>query len=278
MDWQIPLKNKNGDVVCYSKVDKDDYDKYIIGFWHLTRGYASGKFGKLKGLLHRFIMDAKKGDHIIDHINHDALDNRKANLRFTTRKQNSQNKTKTKDATSKYFGVSKVSKTKDTWLCSLTDNNGKHVTHSFKTETHAAYCYDRLAKIHYGIDAQINCIDKPDNFEIPVKKENPKYKGIYPTKGGRFNVIVWNKKSYNLGTFDTEEEALEVRNKKIQEFERIKEIEEIKEIKRNEEGQAVIETFNKNKEIVSECIVDDDKYYGLNKYKNSYEQYNSLYS
>ncbi len=267
MDHQLPLKNRNGDIVGYSKVDKDDYDKFIIGFWHLNRGYASGKFGKLKGMLHRFIMNAKKGDLVIDHINHDKLDNRKCNLRFVTSKINSQNKSKTINATSKYFGVSKIKDTED-WICSLHDSNGKHITYRFKIEEHAAYCYDLLATEHYGLEAQTNNIEKPDNFETPTKKEKPIHKGVYKKKSGKYSVVIWiGKKTKNIGTFETQEEAIEIYNKKVQEIENLKEIEPVQEIKRNEFGQAIIETFNKKKEKVSECIVDDDKYYELIKSK-----------
>ena len=41
--------------------------------------------------MHRVVMNAKKGD-IIDHINHNTLDNRKCNLRFVTCSQNNMNK------------------------------------------------------------------------------------------------------------------------------------------------------------------------------------------
>jgi hypothetical protein len=272
MEYLLPLKKRDGTIVGYSKVDKDDYDKFVTGFWHLSRGYASGKFGKLKGMLHRFILDAKKGDPIVDHINNDRLDNRKSNLRFATRSQNSQNKSKCKKTSSKYFGVSKCDKK---WLCSLHGKNGKHITNRFDIEEHAAYWFDILSNIHRDPNSKKNGIEKPENFKEPIKKpikKEKKHKGVYNTNSNKYNVVIfYDKKNHNLGTYDTEKEAIEIYETKRNEIDKLKKNSKV-EIKRNKKGQAIIETFNKKGEITSECIVDDDKYEELIKFK----WYNSL--
>ncbi len=265
-EYLLPLKNQKGDIVGYSKVDKDDYEKYKVGFWHLSKGYASGKFGKLKGSLHRFIMNAKKGDPIIDHKNGDKLDNRKDNLRFATHSQNSQNKVKVTNSTSKYYGVSKSENTNN-WVCSLTNKNGKHITHRFVLDTHAAYCYDILAIVYYGPGSKINGIEKPENFIMPDEKGRDLPVGVYRTKSGKkFTTKIWlDGKLKNMGTHDTVEIAEKVYNDKLFEINNAK-VEIIKEIKRNINGDAIIDIFNKNKEKIAECIVDDDKYYDLIKH------------
>ena len=76
------------------------------------------KKDKIKILpLHREIMKPRKG-FVVDHKNCDSLDNRRANLRLATRAQNSYNRRKIKNATSKYIGVS-FHKMKKKWQAQI---------------------------------------------------------------------------------------------------------------------------------------------------------------
>ena len=45
---ELLLRNNKGEIVGKSLVDEEDFEKFKVGFWSLTHGYASGKFGKLK--------------------------------------------------------------------------------------------------------------------------------------------------------------------------------------------------------------------------------------
>lgn len=99
----------------FAIVDDEDFDELSKFKWFAD--YAKGiktfyagrnvplgsyKQGKLK--MHRVILKAKTGQ-IVDHINHDTLDNRKQNLRITTKLGNNQNAKKRKDNSSGYKGV-----------------------------------------------------------------------------------------------------------------------------------------------------------------------------
>ena len=78
-------------------VDDDDYDLLIsIGKWHLSdTGYAvirrklNGNYKTIR--MHR-VVNKTPIDKITDHLNNNRLDNRKANLRSATHKQNAQNR------------------------------------------------------------------------------------------------------------------------------------------------------------------------------------------
>ena len=69
-------------------IDKEDLEKIRQYRWSLTiHGYVKNNYF----YLHQLILGKKKG-YVIDHINHDTLNNRKQNLRFVTRQQNGMNK------------------------------------------------------------------------------------------------------------------------------------------------------------------------------------------
>lgn len=72
--------------------DKEDFDRIKHIHWNVELD-VKGKFyvrnGKA-GKLHRLIMNTPK-DLVVDHINHNTLDNRKCNLRNCTTAENNQN-------------------------------------------------------------------------------------------------------------------------------------------------------------------------------------------
>jgi hypothetical protein len=75
----------------FTLVDEDDFWTLSIHQWSLgSGGYARRTVGYKTILMHRVIMKTPEG-MITDHINGDKLDNRKENLRVTTRLVNSLN-------------------------------------------------------------------------------------------------------------------------------------------------------------------------------------------
>ena len=82
-------------------VDDEDFDRINAFGWYSKRpgkcltSYAfrmgTDQYGNKKLLaMHREVMGAGRGQ-VVDHINHDGLDNRKANLRLCTPSENSKN-------------------------------------------------------------------------------------------------------------------------------------------------------------------------------------------
>jgi hypothetical protein len=71
----------------------------------LSNGYLVANINHKSIKLHRFILNAENGS-VVDHINHNPLDNRKSNLRITTHKNNSRNTSVSKSSKIKHLGIS----------------------------------------------------------------------------------------------------------------------------------------------------------------------------
>jgi hypothetical protein len=150
----------------YAVVDADDYERLNKYSWICDKGgttyYARRRIRIAKGkrrsiMMHRDILPVPKGMHV-DHINHNGLDNRKANLRPATRKQNMWNRRKlSRKYSSKYVGVYKRF---DKWMAGLRVD-GKYVcVGRFDDEKEAARAYDRAAKKYHSEFAYLNFPEK----------------------------------------------------------------------------------------------------------------------
>ncbi len=123
-------------------------DTHHEGRWK-ARGFLNSNRGKRKSirvLLSRFIMKAP-ADMVVDHINHDTLDNRKKNLRLCSRFQNAKNKLTYKNNTSGFKGVSE--KTKGVFAAYICMDKVQIFLGYYKTAEDAAKRYNRAAsKLH----------------------------------------------------------------------------------------------------------------------------------
>lgn len=125
----------------YALVDEDDADRVMQYNWSLTSyGYAYNSH-KI-GFMHRFIMNTPS-DMVVDHINHDPLDNRKANLRNCTHQQNILNSNPKRGGTSVYRGVHRH---RESWVAHIHLNDTTYHLGTFKEEVEAARAYDKASK------------------------------------------------------------------------------------------------------------------------------------
>lgn len=82
------------------KIDKEDFDLIKEYNWVIHQGYFYTRdLGNLTSMHSLIFGKLSNKSHLIDHINRDKLDNRKNNLRETTRSINSTNAKKRSDKT-----------------------------------------------------------------------------------------------------------------------------------------------------------------------------------
>jgi hypothetical protein len=291
---KIPLFDKQKNILDYTFIDKDDFEKIIKISLCLTKNNnykcvsILSNENERMNLSHYILQKPKKG-FVIDHINRDALDNRKLNLHEIPINQNNQNKTKTKKNTSsKYIGVCFI-KTKKNWAARC----GTKSLGYYKTEIDAAIMYDKYTYVLYGEHASNNRLIKfedtsnltlddfqskkiiknldKDGNELPmhITFVKDKYKIQLTYKKKRFYSIHSSIKEAIL--------QLDIYKKEIKEMEEKEEKENIqKQILRNDEGFAIINIYNEKKKIVAVSIVDDNKWHELSKFKwylgNNYAQ------
>jgi len=106
--------------------------------------------------MNREILNAPP-DKLVDHHNHDTLDDRRCNLRLATYAENGRNRRKSplKCKSSKYKGVSFRKRTK-LWRAAICVDGKLIELGQFKTEIEAARAYDEAAKFHFKEFACLN--------------------------------------------------------------------------------------------------------------------------
>lgn len=273
MIYKIPLRNKNKEITDHCIVSQEDFEHLNQFRWNkrydgYVTGYANGKFWRI----HRYIMIEILKNNInsqvkIDHINNNPLDNTRVNLRIITNSGNNRNKEKV-STDSKYYGVIWHKNSKK-WCCQISVEQ-INLWGFYDKEEDAAWHYNLWIDEYKLEFAKKNEIEKPQNFVKwePLEKNGENLpKGIYLEKN-RYSVRASvDKKQRRFGMYDTLEEAIKVRNEKLKEIEDIQTNKILgKPILRNENGQVIIELFNKKKEKTGETIIDENIYYDVIKY------------
>lgn len=135
-------------------IDDNDYAAVRQHRWSvsgsLEKGlYAVAKIDGARVQMHRLLMDAPR-HLVVDHINGQTLDNRRANLRCCTHSENLRNQARR--ATKGFKGVYRRA---SGWQTRLTVG-GRNYTSTHETELGAARAYDLLAQEHFGEFARLN--------------------------------------------------------------------------------------------------------------------------
>ena len=140
---------KSGKRIAWTKVDKEDYLRlkdYLWLFAARGRVVTTGVHKIYPTHLSHMVLKPKRG-FVIDHINHDLLDNRRRNLRHLTNADNVRHrKGPPKNNTSGVLGVS-YQKSAKLWRARIAVNKVEYCR--WATTKHAAIAYRKeLEKIH----------------------------------------------------------------------------------------------------------------------------------
>lgn len=107
--------------------------------------------------LHRFIRNARAGE-LVDHRDHNPLNNTRRNLRVCNNSQNLANSRKRKSAQN-YKGIYRRMDLKATpWTAEITSNRKHLHLGYFRTKKLAAAAYDRAARKYHGKFALTNFV------------------------------------------------------------------------------------------------------------------------
>lgn len=110
--------------------------------------------------IHRLLMGFPVG-LTVDHINHDGLDNRRANLRLATYSQNLGNKRHANK-----HGYKGVHLKPETWSARVTDGTVRRTLGNFKTKEEAARAYDAWAYAKWGEFACLNFPEEINTLQV----------------------------------------------------------------------------------------------------------------
>lgn len=159
---EIPLTQGKVALVDDEYFDElSKYKWYTLRDHHYNRFYAIRHEKKEDGIftlinMHRQILNYPA--EMIDHVNHDGLDNRRSNIRVCTNSENQHNsnaRKRNKNNTSGFRGVS-WNTTAKRWRAAIKKNLKDIFLGYFSTAEEAGHAYDKKAKELFGEVAVLN--------------------------------------------------------------------------------------------------------------------------
>lgn len=142
---ELVLYDKHNNEVARAIIDLEYVDVVKQYKWHLNTGYVHNS---KVGLLHRLIMNPDE-DMVVDHINHNRLDNRISNLRICTSLQNNMNSGKRCDNISGITGVTWY-KDSNKWVAYIRVNGKRKNLGYYKTLEEAKKARRQAEIDYYG--------------------------------------------------------------------------------------------------------------------------------
>lgn len=165
--WQTVPEFAKYQVSSFGKVRKIVKDGILLLKLrqHANTGYIQINFSdrsytktfSLHRLVAELFIPKPVGSHLVDHINRNRQDNTVANLRWCTYTENSRNRTKKKNCSSKHLGVS-WSKTELKWLARVRVQGKAVRLGGFKKERDAALAVNAAYTLYFKEFANLNDI------------------------------------------------------------------------------------------------------------------------
>lgn len=153
-------------------VDDEDYQKLTQYKWYAQITAAGGvyafrssskKLGPKRPIgMHRQILEANDND-LVDHIDHNGLNNLRSNIRLTDKRGNSCNRPKIKKPTSSRFKGVCYDKSRNCWEAYIKNYGRRKYLGRHKTEEAAAKAYDNAAVILFGHLSYLNFREENNN-------------------------------------------------------------------------------------------------------------------
>jgi hypothetical protein len=140
----------------FAIVDAADFEWLSRYTWRGSgggMGYASSRIKNKRVFMHRLIMNPPPGK-VVDHVNGNQWDNRRANLRVCTQAENTRNRRKSR-GTSRFKGVSWNARRRK-WVAAIRLNRKAIYLGLFDDEIEAARAYDLKARELFGPYAYLN--------------------------------------------------------------------------------------------------------------------------
>lgn len=153
-------------------VDDENFEWLSQWTWHTSDGYAVRRAAngtKASGGtvgMHRVVAGAGPGE-VVDHINRNPLDNRRANLRVCIQRDNSRNRRGWLTGRSAFKGVS-FDRERSIWVANISVNRRTVFIGRFDQEPDAAAAYDAAAVYAFREFALCNF---PEGGERPISAD-----------------------------------------------------------------------------------------------------------
>jgi hypothetical protein len=127
--------------------------------------------GNTRVHMHHCVITDIPAGMVVDHINHDTTDNRRANLRICTSRENSLNRGPQRNSKIPYKGVCIRKNAKKNPYRAIIHAREKYIELGrFDTAEKAARAYNKKAKELFGIYAYLNDVPEEDDAQIQANQ------------------------------------------------------------------------------------------------------------